>query len=294
MESLENTGPVPETLVADCSTVALTLVYSAPTPGVGSRYTDGPVSHESRILSVAPVRETLARTGRQGVGETLLDAVSASRRMANFSDARSAGYLVPLARAALLGRNLGYVLSNLGNSEISPFARALEISGTGGPLVGAMQVASGAGRDATLRDAMRYAANRDALAREYARGFEITRQLAQPALLSALSRTESARAALVHSYLEVLSEVPDLDIVNRAGRDEAEDVSRMARGVLKSGGVRSRRGLQAIANLDGILRASPRLSPTSTEPAVVAAAFLTSLEHGPHALGHRVYPASDG
>lgn len=294
MESLENTGPVPETLVVDCSTVALTLAYSAPTPGVGSRYADGPVSHESRILSVTPVREALARAGKQSVGETLLDAVGASRRMANFSDARSAGYLVPLARAALLGRNLGHVLRNLGNEEIAPFGRALEVSGTGGPLVGALQIASGAGKDATLRDAMRYAANRDALAREYARGFEVSRQLAQPALLSALSRTESARAAVVHSYLEVLSEVPDLDVVIRAGRDEAEEVSRMARGVLKSGGVRSRRGLQAIANLDGILRANPRLSPTATEPPVVAAAFLVSLKHGPRALGHRVRPASNG
>ena len=143
MESTQNFAPVPETLVADCSTVALTLAYSAPTPGVGSRYSDGNVSHESRILSVTPVREALARAAERGAGETLLDAVSASRRMANFSDVRSAGYLVPLVRAALLGRSLGTVLRNLGNEEIAPFARALEVSGTGGLLFGALQIASG-------------------------------------------------------------------------------------------------------------------------------------------------------
>jgi triphosphoribosyl-dephospho-CoA synthetase len=119
----------------------------------------------------------------------------------------------------------------------------------------------------------------------------VTNQLARPALLSALSRAESTRAALVHAYLEVLAEVPDLDIIARADRKEAEDVARMARGVQKSGGVYSRRGLQAIANLDGVLRSDPRLAPTATEPVVAAAAFLVTLEHGSEALSYRVRPA---
>lgn len=291
MHSPQNAAPLPEGFVADGAAVSMTLCYSAPTPGLGSRYADGPVAHESRVLSVIPAREALAGAARRGMGETLLEAVLSSRRLAGFADARGVASMIPPARAALLGEPLGRTLSGLRYEVIAPFGRALEEAGSGGALAGALQVALGAGREATLRDAMRYAADRDALAREYARGFEVTRQLAQPALLSALSRAESARPALVHSYLEVLAEVPDLDVVARAGRKEAEEVSRMARGVLKSGGVRSRRGLQAIANLDGILRADARLAPTATEPPVAAAAFLLSLEHGPQALGHRIAPA---
>ena len=102
-------------------------------------------------------------------------------------------------------------------------------------LAGALSYALGAGKDATLRDAMRFSAGRHALAREYARDFEITRELARPAL-SSLSRADSVRGALVQAYLEVLSEVPDLDVAGRAGRQEAEEVSRMAHGVLKAGG----------------------------------------------------------
>ena len=37
--------PIPETLVAAGAATALTLVYSAPTPGTGSRYLDGRVAH---------------------------------------------------------------------------------------------------------------------------------------------------------------------------------------------------------------------------------------------------------
>jgi triphosphoribosyl-dephospho-CoA synthase len=287
-----NRTPVPETMVAACAATALTLVYSAPTPGVGSRYVDGPIAHESRMLSVISAREVLAGSGRRGVGETVLEATLASLASAGFADPRAAGYLAPLARAALLGESSGRVLARLGHEDLAPFARALEALGDGGPLASALRVALGAGRDATLRDAMRFAAARDPLAREYARNFEVTRELARPALLAALSRADSVRGALVQTYLEVLSEVPDLDVAGRAGSREAEDVSRMAHGVLKAGGVHSRRGLEGLANLDGLLRADRRLAPSATEPPVIAAAFLVALEYGPDSLTNRLRPAT--
>ena len=281
---------MPESLVAACAATALTLVYSAPTPGTGSRYLDGRVAHESKVLSVVPMRDALAESGRRGVGETVLEATLSSVSLAGFADPRSAGYLAPLARAALRGEPSARVLADLGHEEISPFARALETGGEEA-LAGALSYALGAGKDATLRDAMRFSAGRHALAREYARDFEVTRELAKPALLSALSRADSVRGALVQAYLEVLSEVPDLDAAGRAGRHEAEEVSRMARGVLKAGGVHARRGLEGAANLGGLLRAEPRLSPTATEHPVIAAAFLIALEYGPEALTDRLRPA---
>jgi triphosphoribosyl-dephospho-CoA synthase len=281
---------VPEGLVAASAATALTLVYSAPTPGTGSRYLDGRVAHESRVLSVAPASDALAGSDRKGVGETVLEATRSSLALAGFADPRGAGYLAPLALAALSGEPSARVLADLGHAEISPFARALEIGGEEA-LAGALSYALGAGKDATLRDAMRFSAGRHALAREYTRDFEVTRELARPALLTALSRADSVRGVLVQTYLEVLSEVPDLDVAGRAGRHEAEEVSRMAHGVLKAGGVHSRRGLEGTVNLGGLLRAEPRLSPTTTEYPVIAAAFLVALEYGPDALSHRLRPA---
>ena len=293
--------PVPTSVLASGVTVTLTLVYSAPTPGVGSRYADTGVSHESRALSTVPAREALARSGELGVGETVLEAVRGALALGGSAEQRSVAMLAPLARAAATGQRSGRVLARLGASETEPFARALDLAADPGPLKGALGLALGASgssggesRETTLREVMRFTASRDPLAREYARDYEVTRGLAEPALLSSLSRAESARAALVQSYLEVLSEVPDLDIVRRAGQQEADDVSRMAHGTLKSGGVHSRRGLQAVRNLDGILRADSRLSPTATEPYVVSAAFLFSLAYGPDALVGRLRPATGG
>ncbi len=283
--------PVPESLVSRSAVTAATLVFSAPTPGSGSRYQDGRVAHEARVLSAFAAGEWYARAAESGVGETVLGASRAAVDLAGFADARAVAHLAPLARAALLGEPLRRVLGRLGHDDIEPFIRALDLAGQDVPLAGALRYALGAGPETTLRDAMRFSAGRDALAREYARGFEVTRELARPALLSALSRADSIRGVLVQAYLEVLSEVPDLDVAARAGRGEAEDVARMAKGVLKAGGVHSRRGLEGIANLDGLLRADGRLSPTATEPPVIAAAFLVALEYGPDALNHRLRPA---
>jgi triphosphoribosyl-dephospho-CoA synthase len=294
MEPRELIPPVPESQVVACVLVALTTSYSAPTPGTGSRYIDGAVAHEKRLLTVTLVGEALSEAGDQGVGETVLRATLGSHNLTGFADARAAGYLAPLARAALLGETTGRVLSRLGAGEVAPFASALENAGDRGPLAGALAMAQQAGRETTLRDAVRFASGRDPLAREYAQSYEITGQLARPALLSALSRAGSARAALVQSYLEVLSEVPDLDVVERAGRREAEDVSRMAHGVLKAGGVFSGRGLQGIANLDGLLREDPRLTPSATESPIVAAAFLTTMEYGVDSLTGQLRPATGG
>lgn len=280
--------------VASAAASALFLGYSAPMPGVDSRYSDGAVAHETRLLGVRGLASAVSGAAGRPVGETVLEGVLGARSIAGYADFRAAAYLAPLARTALLGERLEKVMAGLSHADARLFARALEGSGPGhfgGVIDGALGVALGAGRDATLLDAMRFAAGRDPTAREYARDFEITRDLARPALFSALARVEATRPALVQAYLEVLAEVPDLDATGRAGRKEAEDVSRMAHGVLKAGGVYSRRGLQAIANLEGLLRSDTRLKPSATETPVIAAAFLLALEHGLEYLNGRVRPA---
>src|ERR671915_1689273 len=155
-----STEYVPESLVAACAATAMMLVYSAPTPGTGSRYLDGRVAHESKALSVLSVRDALALSGRRGVGETVLEATVSSVSLAGYADPRVAGYLGPLARGALRGESSARVLANLGHDEIAPFARALEVAGGEEALAGALSYALGAGKDATRPDPKRFSAAR--------------------------------------------------------------------------------------------------------------------------------------
>jgi hypothetical protein len=60
--------------VAAAARSALLLGYSAPMPGVGSRYSDGAVAHETRLLGAAPLADALSVAGGRSVAEAVLEA----------------------------------------------------------------------------------------------------------------------------------------------------------------------------------------------------------------------------
>src|ERR671933_2644756 len=92
--------------VVSAAASALFLGYSAPMPGGDSRYSDGTVAHETRLLGVSAIAEPLSRAANCGVGETVLEEVLGSRFVTGYADFRAAAYLTPLARAVLLGEPL--------------------------------------------------------------------------------------------------------------------------------------------------------------------------------------------
>ncbi|WP_162924474.1 triphosphoribosyl-dephospho-CoA synthase [Rubrobacter indicoceani] len=279
---------------------ALTLTYGAPTPGLGSRYADGGsdpsgAAYEAKMLGAGELRlalDAFSEAQEPRLGGVLREAVLASESLSGYADLRGAAYLTPLVGADIGGVSVGELLDRAGIDDVRDYAGVF--GGEAGPkpehraLVGALDVAIAGSRRVILRDVMRFAARSDPTARDYASAFELSRELTLPAMLAALSRGDSTRAAVVQAYLETLAETPDADVAARAGGREAEEVSRMARGVVKAGGVYSRRGMEGVGNLDGILREDTRLSPTATEPVVIAAAYLVCVEHGPGVLGRRI------
>src|ERR687896_1364289 len=115
--------------VADAAASALILGYSAPMPGIDSRYSDVTTAHETRLLGVPALAAALSGAAASPVGETVFEAVSSSVAVAGYADLRAVGYLAPLARAALLGEHLGRTLGGLSNEDTRLFARALETAG---------------------------------------------------------------------------------------------------------------------------------------------------------------------
>src|ERR671921_224537 len=110
--------------VADAVASALFLGYSAPMPGGDSRYSDVTAAHEARLLGVPALAASLSGAAASPVGQTVFEAVSGSVSVARYADLRAAGYLAPLARAALLGERLGRTLGGLSNEDAHRFARA--------------------------------------------------------------------------------------------------------------------------------------------------------------------------
>ena len=133
--------------------------------------------------------------------------------------------------------------------------------------------------DVTLLEAMQLAAHRDGVAREYATGFEVTFEIAAPALERARQDGLPWDDAVVETFLSVLASNPDTHVARRAGVAAAEEVSASARQTLAAGGVRSATGRRAIEEMDHGLRDARNLrNPGTTADLTTAAIFVELLK----------------
>jgi len=120
-------------------------------------------------------------------------------------------------------------------------------------------------RGISLFEVFRIAASYDSIAAEWTRGYTITFDLGYPYFVSELRRTGDFNIATVHTYLKILSRVPDTLIARKVGKAKAEEVSREAEKVLELGGLTTAEGKRRLMELDEELRKSGnRLNPGTT------------------------------
>jgi triphosphoribosyl-dephospho-CoA synthase len=132
----------------------------------------------------------------------------------------------------------------------------------------------------TLLEAMRLAADRDAIAREYATAFAVTFETAAPSLEKARGDGLGWDAAIVETFLTLLAAGPDTHVARRGGAVLAADVSRLAGTVLAAGGVRSAAGRRAVDEMDRTLRGAGNVANPGTTADVTAAAIFVVLLGG--------------
>jgi triphosphoribosyl-dephospho-CoA synthase len=138
----------------------------------------------------------------------------------------------------------------------------------------------------SLLEAMRLAAERDGIAREYVTTYEVTFEESAPALDGAREAGLSWNDAIVETFLTLLARRADTHIARRAGSRVAEDVSRWARAALDSGGVRTARGQRTIEEMDRALRGPENLAnPGTTADLTAAAIFVVLLGGGWGGMG---------
>jgi triphosphoribosyl-dephospho-CoA synthase len=133
----------------------------------------------------------------------------------------------------------------------------------------------------TLRQAMALAAERDGVAREYVTDFATTFEVGAPALRAARADGLAWSDATVEAFLALLGTGPDTHIARKLGADAAAAVSRRARQVTATGGVRQAAGREALARLDAELRdPTNSRNPGTTADLTCAALFVVILEGG--------------
>ncbi|WP_449267456.1 triphosphoribosyl-dephospho-CoA synthase [Frigoriglobus tundricola] len=132
----------------------------------------------------------------------------------------------------------------------------------------------------TLLEAMKLAADRDMVARQYANGFADVFNFGVPAFTAALARFGCVEAAIIDSQLRWLAKYPDSLIARKRGLAVAEDVQQRAAAVLELGGIATPEGRAAGVALDRHLRSDGNtLNPGTTADLITACLFVALREN---------------
>lgn len=277
--------------IASAAQLACLLEASAPKPGnvhPGARFHD--IGFEDFLASSAAIGPALLRAGERPLGETILAAIRATRRWTTANTNLGIVLLLaPLARAALEPPH-----ELLHDSLRARTSRVLDATTVADATLvyEAIRLArpAGLGRSdeqdvttvptVTLREAMRLAAGRDGIAREYATDFRMTFEIGAPAIARARQDQLSWNDSVVETFLTLLAAAPDTHIARKLGLNEAQEVSHRAARVLAAGGVRTGAGRAAIVQLDGYLRDSRNARNPGTTADLCAAAIFVALLGG--------------
>jgi len=269
--------------IAAFAQLACLLEASAPKPGnvsPGRHFAD--LTYEDFLTSAVAIAPAFMRVADQTVGETIRQAIDATAcRTKTNTNLGIVLLLAPLARAAAMtaGDDLRpavrRVLDETSVDDARQVYAAIRRARPGG--LGRSDTQDVASEpDVTLFDAMRLAADRDGIAREYVTGFAVTFELGAPALIRARADGLPWSDAIVETYLTLLAHAIDTHIVRRTGVAAAERVSALARETLEAGGVRTAAGRQAVDAMDRAIRdARNSNNPGTTADLTAAAIFVT-------------------
>lgn len=279
--------------------IACLVELNAPNPGNVRPGCDLPgLSAREMMLSAAAVGPALASAGEVPVGETILRAVEETRRWVDTNTNLGIVLLfAPVARAAALtgggapdgrndgsapgGSNLADALEDvLASTTVRDAELAYEAIRTAEPGgLGAVDEQDVSGRPTVpLREAMGLAADRDAVAAQYATGYRLIRSVGVPAVRSAREEGLGWAEAAHRCFGRLLAERPDSLIARKFDREEAESVRVDASRLLEDGPPGSPGTEPGWKELDRRLRsASPPRNPGTTADLTAAALFVALL-----------------
>jgi triphosphoribosyl-dephospho-CoA synthase len=279
---------------AACATLASLLEASAPKPGnvwPGRPFRD--MGYEDFVVSAVAAGPELGRAGARGLGETILAAVRATRGWTTANT--NLGIILLLAPLAAAAQRAGgdlrrRVVQSLAATTVADARAAyaaIRESRPGGLGTAPAQDLA-AEPTVTLLEAMRLAADRDLVAREYATGFELTFECALPTFRTARAAGLPPEDAIVETFLALLAREPDTLIARKLGRVAAEAVRSQARTVVGEGGVRTSAGRAALAAFDSALRDRQNSrNPGTTADLTAATLFVSLIEDGWENVGTR-------
>ena len=268
------------------ATLACLYEATAAKPGnvhPGAAFDD--VSYADFVASAVVIGPLIDQAPQLGVGRTVLDAVRATRAAVGTNTNLGTLLLItPLSVVApgqSLSEGVDEVLASLTNQDTRHVYEAIRISSAGG--LGRAEKAdvfADPPSDLTLVDAMRLAADRDTVARQYTNGFADVLQGTAAWIADALAREIPLGEAIVWAHLKQLAQSPDSLIGRKCGPQVAAQATRRAAALIE---LESRGGSvvrDALNDFDCWLREDGHRRNPGTTADLVAAGLFVLLREG--------------
>jgi len=265
-------------LLEDQIRAACVLEASARKPGnVHPTHAFVDLTYNDFVVSAEAAAPILAQTPELGVGRAILDAVTATQacvgRNTNLGIILLLAPLAAVPKVVRLADGIGDVLVGLTCEDARLAYEAIRLAHPGGMgRVDDQDLANAP--TVTLLDAMRLAADRDLIARQYVDRFSIVLDFGLPYLAAVADFEQHWEAAIIGLQLELLSRYADSLIVRKCGPEIAGEASRRAAAVLQVAAPGTRNSQQAIKRFDRWLRADGnRRNPGTTADLIAASLF---------------------
>ena len=264
--------------IGQCATLACLLEVITPKPGNVHRGADfEDLTLQDLVISASVIGAPMESAISQGVGQAVLQAIQATRRVvATNTNLGTILLVAPLAavpRHKSLTQGIGSVLAALTEQDSRDVYEAIRIARPGGMgQVEAMDIRESAPVD--LLAAMRAASERDLVAKQYVCEFRTILEEVVPHLLDHHSLGWPLQQAIIHTQLHLLSRYPDSLILRKCGQSTADQAAGMATAVLQAGPPGSGEYEAALADFDFWLRADHhRRNPGTTADLIAAGLF---------------------
>lgn len=231
-------------------------------------------------VAIAPAMELAAQAG---VGQTIHTAITATRSLVDTNTNLGIVLLLAPLAAVPQGESLGLgvakVLRSLTPDDSRLVYAAIRLAMPGGlGKVDEMDVGDVAPPD--LLVAMRAAADRDLVARQYAQDFQLVLEQVGPWILAGTRQSWSLTDAIIHTHLRLLAEYPDSLILRKRGPKMARQVSTLAASILAIGGPPSEEYYAALSDFDFFLRSDDHQRNPGTTADLIAAGLFALLRDG--------------
>lgn len=280
---LNRCSPIP---IDQCAALACAWEVMAPKPGNVHRAADFESSTlQDFITSAMAIAPIMGRAATLKIGELVLESIEATALwVANNTNLGLVLLLAPLAKAAAASgggidsATVRRCLSELDPRDASLVYQAIRTAKPGG--LGAVpqwDVSAEPPKD--LLQAMGLAAERDAIARQYANGFEDVFGSVAANLTAQVEAGHSLTTSIVHVHVQTMADIPDSLIGRKCGTETARAASALAQRVLHHP-IDSPSYIAALGELDFWLRADGHRRNPGTTADLLGAGLFVALRNG--------------